>query len=339
MPKSSNHLALSRQWELLRSLPSRMPGITARELTEDLADTGYVVGKRTVERDLRDLSSIFPIRSNEISTPFGWYWDPGEATAFPGMEVGEALSLAIAEDQVRALIPSEIANALEPRFRQAREKLKSLEGHRFANWKQKVRFLPGGPPLMSPTVLPAILQKIQAALGDNRRLHVLYRSMASRQSMKIELSPLGIILKGRVTYIVARQTDFEDIRLYAAHRFEEAEVIQTTAEKPSDFDLDRYIDSGAMNFEADKKIRLLATVRESLAYYLTEGPLGEDQRLREGKDKNEWKLSVTVRESWELWFWILSQGRNITVEQPKSLAKDLRAELESTLSGYQSDSK
>ena len=120
---------------------------------------------------------------------------------------------------------------------------------------------------------------------------------------------------------MARQTGFEDIRLYAAHRFEEAEVIQTTAEKPSDFDLDRYIDSGAMNFEADKKIRLRATVRESLAYYLTEGPLGEDQRLRAGKDKNEWKLSVTVRESWELWFWILSQGRNITVEQPKSLAK------------------
>ena len=163
--------------------------------------------------------------------------------------------------------------------------------------------------------------------------------MASGKSSEIELSPLGIILKGQVAYIVARQTGFDDIRLYAAHRFEEAEVIQTAAEKPSDFDLDRYIDSEAMNFEADKMIRLRATVRESLAYYLIERPLGEDQRLRAGKDKNEWKLSVTVRESWELWFWILSQGRNITVEQPKSLAKDLRNELESTLSGYQSDSK
>ena len=89
-----------------------MPGITAWELTGTLADRGYVVEKPTVERNLRDLSSIFSIRSNEIFTPFGWYWDPGEATAIPGMEVGKALSLAVAEDQRPVFDPHILAPAL-----------------------------------------------------------------------------------------------------------------------------------------------------------------------------------------------------------------------------------
>ena len=40
MPKVAQHHALARQWEVLRQLPNRAPGITARELLGRLESAG-----------------------------------------------------------------------------------------------------------------------------------------------------------------------------------------------------------------------------------------------------------------------------------------------------------
>ncbi|MFS0825306.1 WCX domain-containing protein [Pseudomonas phoenicis] len=74
MPFATTRATLSRQWALLRQLPSRSPGITSAELVESLRDVGFNVSKRTVERDLNELSLIFPLERNDKSIPFGWHW-------------------------------------------------------------------------------------------------------------------------------------------------------------------------------------------------------------------------------------------------------------------------
>ncbi|KAF1306262.1 transcriptional regulator [Pseudomonas sp. SG-MS2] len=74
MPFATTRATLSRQWALLRQLPSRSPGITSAELVWRLRDVGFTVSKRTVERDLNELSLIFPLERNDKSIPFGWHW-------------------------------------------------------------------------------------------------------------------------------------------------------------------------------------------------------------------------------------------------------------------------
>ena len=74
MPFATTRATLSRQWALLRQLPSRSPGITSAELVWRLRDVGFSVSKRTVERDLNELSLIFPLERNDKSIPFGWHW-------------------------------------------------------------------------------------------------------------------------------------------------------------------------------------------------------------------------------------------------------------------------
>lgn len=54
MPKAPQHQALARQWQVLRLLPTRPPGITSRELVARLEREGFSVTKRTVERDLAE---------------------------------------------------------------------------------------------------------------------------------------------------------------------------------------------------------------------------------------------------------------------------------------------
>jgi predicted DNA-binding transcriptional regulator YafY len=74
LPFATTRATLSRQWALLRQLPSRSPGITSAELVWRLRDVGFSVSKRTVERDLNELSLIFPLERNDKSIPFGWHW-------------------------------------------------------------------------------------------------------------------------------------------------------------------------------------------------------------------------------------------------------------------------
>ncbi len=58
MPRQQD--TIKRQWHMLRLIP-RAPGkITARELHSRLLSHGYDIKKRTIERDLIDLSTTFP---------------------------------------------------------------------------------------------------------------------------------------------------------------------------------------------------------------------------------------------------------------------------------------
>ncbi|MEB0070305.1 WYL domain-containing protein, partial [Pseudomonas sp. CCI3.1] len=56
MPSAKARSTLSRQWELLQQLPKSAPGITVSELLIRLNNAGYSIGRRSVERDLNDLS-------------------------------------------------------------------------------------------------------------------------------------------------------------------------------------------------------------------------------------------------------------------------------------------
>jgi hypothetical protein len=68
---------LARTMTMLTLLPLKPPGRTSQQITDALADRGYGVDKRTVERNLVELSARFPIVCEEETTPYRWYWLPG----------------------------------------------------------------------------------------------------------------------------------------------------------------------------------------------------------------------------------------------------------------------
>jgi hypothetical protein len=79
-PKSS---VLTRAVTMLTLLPLKPPGQTAQQVRDALAERGFHVDKRTVERDLADLALQFPIVCAEEHQPFRWYWMPGANPYLP----------------------------------------------------------------------------------------------------------------------------------------------------------------------------------------------------------------------------------------------------------------
>ncbi|QQE83961.1 WYL domain-containing protein [Pseudomonas putida] len=138
MPFATTRATLSRQWALLRQLPSRSPGITSAELVWRLRDVGFTVSKRTVERDLNELSLIFPLERNDKSIPFGWHWSAnalGELRGnfdLQGYLRGEALQPAQGDGlALQAWVNDRVARQLRDQPLSADMQLTALEhGHR-----------------------------------------------------------------------------------------------------------------------------------------------------------------------------------------------------------------
>ena len=83
MPSATARSTLARHWKLLSLLPWRGSGQSASELCSALAANGYEVSKRQIERDLRELSSIFPLQCSNRSIPYGWRWADGAERSVP----------------------------------------------------------------------------------------------------------------------------------------------------------------------------------------------------------------------------------------------------------------
>lgn len=114
---------------------------------------------------------------------------------------------------------------------------------------------------------------------------------------------------------------FDDVRLYAAHRFEAVTMLSQTGRRPAGFDLPDYIQSGAMQFCVPQAIQLHAWVDPALAKRLRETPLSEDMTLIAEPDGA--RLTATVNDSWELKWWLLSQAGAIRVDAPTTLRQAL----------------
>jgi hypothetical protein len=156
MPSNKTRNTLARQWELLRLLPTRGSGRSAKDLTISLGDAGYIVSKRQIERDLLDLQEVFGLQCNDVSMPYGWLWPNSRSTDLPGITLAEALSLKVIEETLNPLLPLSVKRVLGPKFAQAKSKLSALKvGNKTAKWADKV--ITVQPTL---TLIPPMLMKM-----------------------------------------------------------------------------------------------------------------------------------------------------------------------------------
>lgn len=336
LPSATTRATLSRQWELLRQLPSRSPGITSAELVMRLKDAGFNISKRSIERDLNELSLIFPLERNDRSIPYGWYWAANACVELRGLSVSEALSLALVEEAVRPLLPGSMLKGLDARFAHARQKLETLSSeNKAARWLDKVASVRPEMNMRAPEVSDSILETVQKALLDEQQLQALYYSAHHDRSVELILNPLALIQRGQVAYLIATAQPYEDIRQFAVHRFRQLSVLDTPALGLDDFDLHAYLRSDALQFGSAEKIELHAWISDNLARRMRETPLSPDMQLIDLEDGH--RLQATVSNSWSLRWWLLSQGDELVVEQPPALRQLISQTLSSAAAAYQEE--
>jgi predicted DNA-binding transcriptional regulator YafY len=139
-----------------------------------------------------------------------------------------------------------------------------------------------------------------------------------------------------VNYLVATAFEYDDVRLYAMHRIRHATKTKDIVKRPPGFDLDAYIEAGGLQFGSGKSIRLSALASHNLAKILEETPLSADQKLFPSGDL--FKLTATVTDSWQLTWWLMSQGPDIEVISPVSLRRKIGTQLMDAANRYTNES-
>jgi len=316
----SQNDTLLRQLAMLQHIPQHPRQITARELTERVETEGFVVSKRTVERDLLTLSEIFPLISNERSRPYGWSWrKDAKAFALPGMSPLQALTLELAHDHLATLLPASLLGTLAPYFKCAEGVLSSGEGvKKLASWRKKVAIVSSNQPLIPPDYSEEVIETVHSALLSERQIEISYKSREQGEIKSYPVHPLGIVQRGAVTYLVATLYDYTDIRLLAVHRIKSAQLLDQPAKPPKKFNLAQYISQGAFGFAESGEVKLVARFTVPAAEHLLETPLSHDQKIE--PDKPDWvRIEATVPDTAQLRWWLLGFSDQVEVLEPAAL--------------------
>ncbi len=345
MPQNEKKSTLLRQWEMMRMLTvSRLDSKQggrwdkANDIAIKLNEAGYSVSVRTVQRDLKELSEIFPIELNDKNArDYGWRWIKGANFNIPGMSVSEALAMRLVEMHLKQLLPTAMLEGLQGVFGLAKIKLDELARHNNNQtkvWLDKVRVVQPTQTLLPPRVNEEIQSDIYRAILENRQLSASYNATGSRETKEYLLHSLGIIMRGSVSYLAASAWNYSDVRLYALHRFSKVKILDSAAKTPNGFNMDNAIADGLADFaHQGEPIQLEIRCKEWVAAYLAETPLSADQTSKEEADG--WlRLTATVNDTWQLRWWLLGQGAGIEVCAPATLRAEIKSALVSAASIY-----
>jgi predicted DNA-binding transcriptional regulator YafY len=327
---------LLRHWQTLRLIPRYPRRVSSGEILKSLAGEGYVVGKRTIERDLLALSRIFPLVVDERSKPYGWSWIK-DAPAFdlPGISTSESLTLLMARQFLCSVMPSSLNTQLAPYFRSAEQKLTSLEGHSvLAGWLSKVRIIPANQPLLLPQINEAVSATIQDALLFDRQCLVSYQTKEAGQPDQYPINPLGLVQRGGLIYLVCTIKTYQQPRILVLHRMQAAQLLESPAFKPDDFDLDQYLETGAFGWSVGGGIRLEFLISIEAGAHLYETRLSEDQSIAV-EPGGRLKVTATVPETKQLQWWLLGFGDALEVVAPQSLRLKVSEQLIAAAQKYQ----
>ncbi len=315
--------AVLRQITLLQLLPRRAPGLTTVQLQKKLADRGFPIHLRSVQRDLDRLSANFGFTSDEGSPPH-WFWPPGAADlSIPSQDPHSALTWQLIEQYLEPLLPPSLKREAEGQFRAAREVLNASCAHQLKRWRSRVRLLPRGLPMKPPEINEAVLAAVHSALLERRQLRVEYQARQATEFKAMTLHPLGLVIRESVYYLIATANDYTDIIQMALHRFGSAGVTADPVREPADFDLDRYIERGGFLYPQGSEIDLVVRFDAYTAQHLQESPLSEEQTVRELLD-GRIEIRTRVLDSQQLHWWLMGFGEKAEVVKPNALREMLR---------------
>ncbi len=316
---------LLRQLTMLRRIP-RFPGkISTRQLMTDLESEGFDVAQRSIQRDLNNLSNIFPtLKSDGNQDVAGWCWAQDTPVHdFPAIDLSTALTFKLAQTFLTQLIPLTVMDMIRPYLDRADRVLKTLDKTGYAAWPEKVRIIPRTQPLIPAVIKPDVLKVIYDALLNERQFRGRYRRRSADEA-EYDFHPLGLVFRESVVYLIATVWDYPDPRHYALHRFTQCVPLSDRSAQPEGFSLDAYVDTGTFQYACGKDIKVTLLFSSAVAIHLLETPLCTDQQITPTRDGRV-RITARVKNSDQLRWWLLGFGDRVEVMRPKALREEFKA--------------
>lgn len=333
---ATQHDTLFRYITMLQLIP-RAPHFKATTTLRDLLiERGFQVTLRSIQRDLDKMSLHFPLRCNDTERPYRWSFDPHYQSSLPALDPVSALTLVLAEEYLKSLLPQIAIDRLSGQFDEARKFLDGLQANGYASWARQVRAIPNGKALLPATILPAIWQGVSDALLNRNAITVQYLSRQQKEVREFILHPQGLVVRHSASYLLATVNDYKDIRQFALHRIHDLTESPAAYRAHPDFSVEDYIAQGAFGYPLDQQdVELVAKIDKAMAWLLAETPISQQQQLSE-PDADGWvTLTATVPNDQQTQWWIMGFGARIQVLEPSTWRQAIVEQTQKLLAQYQ----
>ena len=324
---------VNRLLDLLDCIPREPAEISTTALREKLLTRGHDVTVRTVQRDLEHLSGKFPLVDNEKGRTKYWSFLKSHAgLEVPHMSNATEITMLLVRDYLRAILPSAVLDQLAPYFSRAGS---VLQGTRFERWDKKAALIQRGPELTPSPIDSAVRETAFQALLDEVQFEADYLSRGETTAKRYRISPLGLVVRQGVFYLIGTLWEYTDVRQFALHRMTKPSLLDEPVQPNKDFSLQRYIkdESGFAYVRSDQPIKLVALFSAETGEQFSEWQLAKDQRTTTEPD-GRLRLEATVPDTEELRWWLQGFGEYVEVLEPASLRKEFRQTSERMRSMY-----
>ena len=321
-----------RQISMMELIP-RYPAKTfTNEIKDELSELGYEATLRTIQRDLQELSRLFPIVSDERSQPFGWSWKKdAKGYESPAMDPIQALTFSLAAQYLEPLMPKANFKRIEAFFSRAESVLIGNEKSKLHKWRKRVKVIPENIRFKEPKINLEIRQKLYCAVYEGIQIKALYKKRGSKTSDKRHIHPLGIVIKGSMHYLICMMDEDQiEPRYLPLQRFEKVELLDDKVREPKSFNLDHFIHKNNLGYAfSDQLYTFEAIFDKTMAFHLLETPLNSSQVAKEIGD-NELLIQARVPDTLQFEQWLMGFGSKVEILKPiklrnkfKLLAKEL----------------
>ncbi|HKU78056.1 MAG TPA: YafY family protein [Pyrinomonadaceae bacterium] len=302
--------------------------MTSRDLASRLE-----VSERTIHRDMEALSGAgIPVVAAR-GLGGGWSLLGEYRTTLTGLTEAEIQSLFVTKptklladlhlEKAADGAQLKLLASLPSAFRQGAERARQRIHIDVSGWSKREEAVP-------------FLPILQEALWLERKLNIKYERGENCEPVDRVLSPLGLVAKGSVWYLVASVD--ESVRNYRVSRISHAEILDEPASIPRDFNLGDYWEQSATTFKSSVP-KYLATFWVSPSVVLRLNFAGRFARVNETDetDARGWKkvhVGFDVEEM--ACEYAVSFGPNLEVIEPLALREKVVAMTKATLEFYDS---
>lgn len=179
------------------------------------------------------------------------------------------------------------------------------------------------------------LSTVLEAMKSNNMLHITFKAFTMKEPKRFLVEPYCIKMSAQRWYMLARNTEHKNLRLYSLDRIEAVEISNTRFVLPDDFNAKDYF-AEFFGIVLDKSVPLQTIILRADKYhqnYMRTLPLHPTQReIFACDDYADFELKL--RPTYDFYMKLMSFGNMIKVLEPKTLQEEICKWLENTIEMY-----
>ena len=176
------------------------------------------------------------------------------------------------------------------------------------------------------------------AMRENRVVSITYCRFNKSESHKFAIEPYCVKLFEDRWYVLARNVQYDDLRIYGLDRIEDLEMTDDTFKLPKDFSASDYFSNyyGIVTDKSMKPQRIVIRAYGSHIPYIKSLPLHHSQKLLE--DNGEYAdFEFFLTPTYDFVMRLLHVGAMIEVISPASLRKTMKGWVTDIYNLYKND--